>query len=329
MDYRKQAKQFIDAGFSVIPVNETKQPAISRWGVFQITVMTNEEVDKHFKDCWGIALLCGGPWRVVALDFDLKYDLTETLFDRYKKEIPKELLKKMYVQTTMNKGYHFAFRAPATRLRGNEKLASRSTTAYERDQTYRDAFDDPNTRDKATKIANNDRSRVIVETRSGSKDVAGGYILVSPTPNYNKVYGKIQEITEEEYDLLMDTAKRFNEVRDLQKDKKANDNIDWEITPIDHYNEEGDIVQTLLDNGWGVVDETNKNIRFKRPGQTHSNSSAWFDKGRRTFVCYSTSCEFDTSKGYSPFGVYALLEHDNDFSSAYHALVNLEYGIKK
>src|SRR5690606_5045467 len=150
----------------------TKQPAISRWGVFQITAMTNEEVEKYFKDCWGIALLCGGKWRVVGLDFDLKYDLTGTLFNRFKKELPKELLKKMYVQTTMNKGYHFVFRAPNTRLRGNQKLASRATTPYERDETYRDAFDDPKTRDKATKIAHGDKSRVLIETRSGTKEVA-------------------------------------------------------------------------------------------------------------------------------------------------------------
>lgn len=329
-DYRAIAKQYIEAGYSVIPVNETKNPAIPMWGKYQVRSMSLEEVEKYFKKCWGIALVCGGPWKVVALDFDLKYDLTGTLFDRYKKDIPKELLKKMFVQTTMNGGYHFAFTAPSTRLRGNEKLASRRTTAYERDKTYREAFDDPAERDMATKIAYNDKSKVLIETRSGTDAVGGGYIVISPTPGYKKVWGKIQSISEEEYDVLDTVARKYNEVKELQVNNRSYDNTEWELDPIDHYNKEGDVVQILLDNGWKIVEGGSSKVeRFKRPGQTHSASSALFNKDSRILTCYSTSCEFETTKGYSPFGVYAMLEQDNDFTRAYRVIVGMGYGVPK
>ena len=329
-DFREEAKRYIEAGFSVIPVNERKNPSIPKWGLYQVRVMTDKEIEKYFSDCFGIALLCGGKWGVVAIDFDLKYDLTGNVYDRYKEIVPNELLKKMYVQTTKNQGYHFAFKAPNTRMFGNEKLASRQTTAYERDLTYKEAFNDPETRDKAYKIMYNDKSRVLIETRSGNKEAAGGYILVAPTEGYKRIFGKIQQISEEEYDILMDAARELNEVRDLHnKSKNYNFDNDWEISPFDDFNETGDIVQVLMDNGWVVIDENSRNVRFKRPGQVHSASSALYDKERRIFNCFSTSTEFDTGKGYNPIGVFAMLECDNDLSETYKKLIDLDYGKNK
>ena len=190
MNFIDTAKAYIKQGFSVIPVNSRKNPSIPKWGLYQVRPMTDSEIEKYFKDCYGIALLCGGKSRVVAIDFDLKYDLTGTLFNRYKELVPNKLLKKMYVQTTMNGGYHFVFKAPKSKLFGNEKLASRGTTPYERDKTYKAAFRDPETRDKATKVAYNDKSRVLIETRSGNEKAAGGYVLVYPTVGYKKCIWK-------------------------------------------------------------------------------------------------------------------------------------------
>jgi hypothetical protein len=329
-DFRDRAKKWIEKGYSVIPVNSRKNPSIPRWGVYQTRTMTNDEIEQYFKDTFGIALLCGGKWGVVGLDFDLKYDLTETLFERYKEIVPKEILKKMFVQKTKNDGYHFIFKAPASRMFSNQKLASRYTTAYERDRTYREAFADPETRDKATKIAHNDKSRILIETRSGSKEAAGGYVLISPTEGYSRVYGSIKTINEEEYDTLMNAARQLNEVRDLHsRSKNYNFETKWVVDPFEHYNEEGDIIELLIDNGWTVIEESGKNVRFKRPGQVHSNSSALYDKDRRIFNCFSTSTEFEPTKGYNPVSVFTMLECDNDFSLTYKKLVDLGYGINK
>ncbi|MCB1711945.1 MAG: bifunctional DNA primase/polymerase [Candidatus Riesia sp.] len=329
-DFRNLAKKIIDGGFSVIPVNSTKNPAIAKWGLFQVRPMNSSEIEKYFKDCYGIALLCGGKWRVVGLDFDLKYDLSGDLWDRFKAELPVAIGKKMRAQTTKNGGYHLIFKAPSTRMFGNEKLAARPTTPYERHQTYMAAFNDPETIDKATTIAHGDKSRILIETRSGTEDCAGGYVLIAPTEGYETLGGKIKELTEDEYDVVMELARSFNLVKGLEdKGKGHYFNEDWELHPYDHYNQEGDVLQLLYDNGWSSVgSDSGRNVRLRRPGQTHSKSSALFDKETRIFNCFSTSTEFDVTKGYNPVGVFSLLECDGDMGETYRELINLEYGIK-
>ena len=325
-DYREVARKYKESGFTVIPVTPRKNPTLHKWGIWQTRQMTDNEIDKHFKNCWGIALLTGNESAVICLDFDLKYCLRGDTMERYKELIPNYLLKKMYVQETMNGGIHFAFRVPENCLGNNAKLAARGTTAYERHQTYIDAFNSEDTREKATKIANNDRSRIIIETRD-----SGGYFLISPTPGYKRVYGKINLISEEEYNLLINAAISLNEVRDLYiKDKNykfAED--EWKVNPFDDYNLNADVVQLLVDNGWEIIFETPRNVRFKRPGGAHSASSALFDKESRIFNVFSTSTSFDVNRGYNAVGVYAELECDNDMSLCFARLIELEYGTKK
>ena len=119
----------------------------------------------------------------------------------------------------------------------------------------------------------------------------------------------------------------MNEVRDLHtKEKNYSFDSEWETTPFNHYSAEGDVVQLLVDSGWVIIEENSRNVRFKRPGQVHSSSSALFDKESRIFNCFSTSTEFDTTKGYNPVHVFTLLECDNDLSEAWKRLIDLDYG---
>ena len=157
---------------------------------------------------------------------------------------------------------------PKSRLFGNEKFASRKTNKYERDAKYKELYKDPKVEDPI-KIANNFKYLVLLESRSGSSENCGGYILMPPTESYEYVYGKINEITEEEYDLLVETLRSFNEVSELSyKDKSSYDNSNWEIDPWEDYNERGDVINLLVSNGWEIVSESSKTIRFKRPGGT-------------------------------------------------------------
>ena len=166
-DYTKITKEFIDKGIWVIPCTRTKQPAIKNWTIFQERPMTEKEIDRFFKNCFGIAVLTGGTPRLFVLDIDLKYSLSHDFYERLKDRTPNDILKKAYVQMTTSGGYHFMFKAPKTRLNGNQKWANRYTTAFERHRTYMDLYEDPKTMDIASKVADNDRSRVILETRSG------------------------------------------------------------------------------------------------------------------------------------------------------------------
>lgn len=323
------AQNYINHGYSVIPCSDQKLPTIGNWARYQNRAMTSEECEKYFEGAKNIALLCGGPWRVVALDADMKYDLSKDMWERFKNSVPKEILKKLMCQTTKNGGYHLVFKAPATRMFGNEKLASRYTTAYEKHITYMEAFENPDTRDKALKIAVNDSSRILFETRSGTAANAGGYILISPSKGYVKQYGKIQEITEEEYDTLMSAARSFNEVKIVEPMKELDYNVKWKKSPFEHYNEEGDIAQLLVDHGWTIVPKSKaNNLRFLRPGKTHSENSAMLDQRTRIFNIFSTSTAFDVSKGYNGSGVFTVLECDGDAKLAYKKLVELGFGIR-
>lgn len=325
------AKQYSHHGFSVIPVSPTtKNPTIGDWIKFQTRPMTDIECEKYFKGATGIALLCGGKKRVFALDFDTKYDLSGDLWERYKEMIPVEILKKLMCQKTQSGGYHLLAMIPESRIRGNEKLASRYTTAYEKHQTYLDSYRAPKTRDKALKVASNDKYRVLVETRGGTPTACGGYVLMAPTKGYEFVYGKIQEITEEEYDILVEAAKSLNEIAEVKKDLRTEAyKNDWKVNPFDHYNEEGEVVDLLVENGWDIVGNTRgRSIRLRRPGQTHSKSSALFDTETRVFNCFSSSTMFECDKGYTASSLFIELECDGDTSEAYKKLIEKGYGIK-
>lgn len=328
-DFREIAKQYIDNGLWVIPVSKMKQPSISNWKDLQTRPMTDAEINKSFKRCHGMALLMGGPPRLFAVDFDLKYSLNPNLFEEIKEKVPIEILQKAYVQKTKNNGFHWIYRVPVSRLVGNKKFANRYTTAYEKHLIYLDYYSDPKTRDVAIKTANNHKSLVLLESRSGSEERCGGYVLMTPTEGYEHVYGdKINELTEEEFDVLEEVLRSFNEVKELgEVDKRLYDNSEWKLTPWDDYNERGDIIELLGESGWTIIDQSSKNIRFKRPGAT-SGSSALFDKDTRIFNCFSTSTSLSVDKGYNLSGLYTELECDGDSKLAYHNLISMDFGIK-
>lgn len=331
-DFRKIAKEYIKNNLWVIPINKNKRPALKDWTQFQTRPMTENEIDKYFKLCHGIALLCGGPTRVELLDWDLKYDLSGDFYDRVRKDIPVELQKKMFVQATRNKGYHWLYKIPIENSKPNQKLANRYTTPNEKHQVYMESYKNPKTRDKALKIASTDINRVLAETRGGTFDKCGGYGLVAPTEGYKVIYkpeGGLQEITKEEHDFLHSTIRSYNEVIELDHQrKKRYDDTDWEIDPFEDYNDRGDTLDLLYECGWEEVGASGNNVRLKRPG-ANSGSSGLFDIGTGVFNCFSTSTPFDPNKGYNPSSVFRILECEGDPSLTYKKLVDLGYGTKK
>lgn len=313
------AKSYSKAGFSVIPINQDKNPAIRSWQEFQNRPMTEQECEEHFKRCHGFALLGGTQKNITFLDFDLKYSLTSDFFDRYKALIPNELLSKMYVQKTRNNGFHFAFMCD--KVENNQKLASRYTTPFEKHETYLESFNNPKTRDKALRIASLDSVKVLIETRGN-----GGYCLMSPTKGYEHVYGKIQKISVEEYDLLLDSARSLSEVIEIKRDIKVDKYKEWKLSPFSDFNERFDTLSFLEENGWEIVGNSGKSTRLKRAGNPSSKSSALFDNDSRMLNCFSTSTLLETNRGYTPTDLFALFECDNDLSVAFKRIIDMGYG---
>lgn len=317
-------------GLQFIPVNNKKIPTVKEW---------QTSAKKHnLSNTAGVGLVCGHLSEgIEVIDIDLKYDITGTLYENYKRlihEIDKELLQKLVVQKTRSGGYHFIYRC--SKIEGNLKLANRPTTEDERRKTYDETYkaellknpDDKKAKEVAQKASDNDKVRVLFETRG-----EGGYIMCYPSEGYEIVHGDyygIREITPEQRDILHGVARQFNQVFDeVQVPRKQNVPKTKGLSPFDDYNQRGDVISLLEQYGWKIVKQKGNKTIFLRPGQTTSQSSGNFDHDKNWFSVFTTSTEFDPQKAYLPYAVFATLECKKDFSIAAKRLMEMGYGDKE
>jgi len=300
-------ESYVNAGLHLIPLQPDKSPV--RGWKWKDIVPTAEDLQGMPGDFIGMA--CGDGIEVI--DFDLKYDPTGKLFDEYCDMVEvfdSKLLKKSVVQKTMNNGYHFIYRCEE--IEGNKKLARRMATPSE-------LSEDPM-----------DKLRVLIETRG-----QGGYIAIYPSPGYSLIQGKFNRIpilTVKERKVLLDAAKAFDSIpiadpgqKKVERDRKS----EWTggKSPFDDYNERGDVLEVLFSRGWSEAGHVGENIMLKRPGSANRHG-ATFHTGRRVLYVFSSSSEFDQNKGYSPVGVYAKLNHNDDYSAAAKSLIDAGFGEK-
>lgn len=316
------------SGLQFMPVKANKLPIIKGWQHSQ---------EKHdLSNCEAVGLVCGvlsGGLEVI--DVDVKYDLTGKLFDNYKRlihEIDQNLLKKLVIQKTKSGGYHIIYRC--SKIEGNLKLANRTTTDEEKNQTYEETYraelkkstDDNKAKEIASKAKKNDKVRVLLETRG-----EGGYIMCYPSKGYELVYGDfygINEITPDERDIIHGVARQFNQVLDEQSIPKSLSKKRDGLSPFDDYNERGDVVSLLENHGWKIVGQKGVKTIFLRPGQTTSQSSGNYDSEKNWFSVFTTSTEFEPQKAYLPYAVFATLECNGDFTLAAKKLTDLGFGEK-
>jgi len=314
-------------GLQFVAVNAFKRPIVKEW---QYTIKKYD-----LTDVVGVGLVCGTPsGNVECLDIDLKYSLDPKLFDKYKKLVHSaddKLLNKLVVQKTKSGGYHLIYRC--SKIGGNIKLANRPTTEEERADTYKRTYDkeileskpDDIAKKIAEKAAKNDKVRVLFETRG-----IGGQFVCHPTEGYEFVHGDlygINEITPEEREIVLGAAMQFNEVvNEVVVPKQSYQNKIKGVSPFEDYNQRGDVVGLLQNNGWKVVAQKGSKTVFLRPGQTTSQSSGNYDHDKKWFSVFTTSTEFEPQHAYLPYAVYAILECNKDFSEASKKLYESGYG---
>ena len=314
-------------GLQFIPVNAMKQPIVKDW--------QNSTQKYDLSNCIAVGMVCGKPsGNVEVIDIDEKYSLDGKLFENYKRlihEIDSSLLSKLVVQKTKNGGYHFIFRCSV--IGGNSKLANRQTTDEEKADTYKKVYegellkgkDDTGAKEVAQKSKINDKVRVLIETRG-----IGGQIVCYPSVGYSLIHGdfySINEITPEERDVLMGIARQFNEVMDLVIVPSKSDIKKVKgLSAFDDYNNRGDVVALLQNNGWKTVKTQGAKTIFLRPGQVSSQTSGNYDNNKKWFSVFTTSSEFEPEKAYLPYAVFAVLECNKDFSAASKKLYEMGYG---
>jgi hypothetical protein len=294
-------------GLNVIAVDKSKK-AIYSWKEFTIDKISTAHLTEQINNdkAAGIAVICGAiSGGLEVIDFDLKYDLTGTLMQRYKALVPAEIIKKLRIVRTKSGGFHFYYRCEV--IEGNKKLASRPPTPEEKKDT-------PHL-----------KQLVLIETRGEN-----GYVVAPPSDGYEVVQpNDIPLLTIEERDILLDAARSFMEVHTEERARFTSTGTQFVISPFDDYNNKADTVALLLRNGWTVDEENATKVFLKRPGNTSAKNSGNYHKEKKLFYVWTTSTEFYPEKAYSPAAVYATLMHNGDFSEASKQLIREGYGTRK
>lgn len=306
------ARKSVDKGISVIPITKDKIPK-GAWTKYQTSLMTKEDIRNNFIGDTYVGWVTGYN-NLFLLDIDEKYSLpNDSIREKILPKIPTELKKKMLHVRTRSGGDHLWYRIPKESMKTNRPLAKRNTTFEEKSVTYYKEISKGKSEEEAQKIALNDKSRVLIETRE-----QGGMGASYITEGYEVVEGTVGELTEDEHNLIIGLSRRECEYYYPEPEKIDREYISENLW--DTYNKTVDFGSLIERNGWEKVGETVDRILYKRPGGTKAKLSANFNKSLRLFKVFSTSTCFETNKGYTPVSVFMMLECNNNSREAYSKL---------
>lgn len=292
-------RKYTEAGLCALPaVRAAKRPATGSWTTWRQRLPTTTEVSAWFANPVDAVCILTGTisGNLECLDFDQHGEL----FDAWSKAIPAELLSRLFTERTPSGGYHAVYRSTEP-VEGNRKLAQGER---------------------------NGKLATLIETRG-----EGGLFLCAPTEGYVALQGSLDmvpEITPEERDLLLSAAVALNEREYDDKTTHSTaafpDATDFDVRPGDDFNARGDIRPYLQNHGWNFSHRQGDNEYWTRPGKKVSDGhSASFD-GKTLYVFSSSAAPFEPGRAYTPFQVYALLEHDGDFRQAAASLLDRGFG---
>ncbi|MBI1374081.1 MAG: AAA family ATPase [Phycisphaera sp.] len=297
MHLRDTAILYQQAGLAVLPARRAeKRPAVGSWKQYRDRPPTADEVSAWFANNHdALCVLCGrASLNTEIIDFDAAGELFAAWWDR----IPPELRDRLVVEQTPSGGYHVIYRSEAE-ICGNLKLAQR-----------------------------HDGQKVVtlIETRG-----EGGLFLCAPTSGYELIQGDLCDLpvlTEAERDTLLQAAWELNEFVPPAIDG-PNHGVhstplgETAVRPGDDFNTRGDVRAVLERCGWSCV-RGGENEYWRRPGKSHGWSGTL--KDGVFYVFSANAAPFEPNRAYSPFAVYAHLEHGGDYTRAASALRSQGYG---
>jgi len=308
------AMNFLKSRLSVIPVHpKTKKPILSEWASFIKIPMSSEIAQKT---SWpGVGIIAGKvSENLECLDFDYNATLFKPWSEIVEIEAPG-LVKRLLHQSTQNGGKHIPYRCSDAVIPGNRKLASGKIVVagpgeHEFQGKIHKAFQEAG----LWYI-----SPCFIETRG-----EGGYFLASPTPGYkilNGSFSDILEITGPERDILLRAAKALDMNVKPVKEPHSKSNGD---RPGDNYNNDGNVQALLSKHGWKMAGSKGDFDHYTRPGKDKGISASLIN-GRIFNVFTSNAYPLEDTKAYSPFSLYAALEHNGDYEAAARELGRLGF----
>lgn len=311
------ATAYVRAGLCALPARiAQKRPTVPSWKIYQGRLPFQAEIDRWFAGADAVCLVCGAvSGNLEMLDFDLAGEAFEA-WHQAVEAANAGLLARLVIEQSPSGGWHVIYRCESP-INGNLKLAQKRQTV--------DGPDEVTIAGKAYR-PRQDAAGVwhvvltLIETRG-----EGGLFLCAPTPGYELFqcgFDKLPVLTEDERKLLLEAAWALNqclpEIATPPVLASAGDG-----RPGDDFNERGDIRAVLQRHGWTLA-QAGDNEYWRRPGKTCGWSATLKDNS--FYVFSSSAAPFEQNQAYSPFSVYAMLEHGGDFEAAASALRGQGFG---
>lgn len=315
------ARRAREADLCVLPAKrKDKRPAIPKWKHYQQQLPSKDDVDRWFKkSCEAMCIVCGAvSGNLEVIDFDLGGEAFEP-WSRAAESIAPDLLDRLVVESTPSGGFHVAYRCTEP-VAGNTKLAQRRIEVDSSDPMDIGGKQFVPRQESSGKWV---VTLVLIETRG-----EGGLFLCAPSDGYRLLVGdlcNLPVISAEEREILLDCARALDEMPkpivggSPIRTRDATDTL----RPGDDFNQRGDPRPILIKHGWTLI-VPGENEHWCRPGKDRGTSATL--KNGVLYVFSTNAAPFDAEKGYSPFAVYTLLEHNGDFTAAASALRAEGYG---
>jgi len=334
---QKTAKAWAAAGLSVVPIRAdgSKAPAIETWAELQGRILTNDEIDQHFKPGLGIAIIAGEiSGNLEFLDFDVPKDkqgnrISDCIFDAWLDCLDVDLFELVGTMPTVRTpggGVHLYYRCEY--LEGNKKLAMQ--------------VNPPGTIPPKSTIA---------ETRG-----RGGYVLAPGCPpechptkkTYELVAGSfagegdgdgVPTITADQRAKLFASIRSFDQSDLAQKDARRKDPSLHPVAqregnrPGDDYNRRAKWENILEPQGWTFAYHRRHDGAecWRRPGKPDRergiSATVRNIEGIELFHSFSSNSDpLPHDESITKFTAYTLFHHNGDYEAAARELGKQGYG---
>lgn len=315
---KQTAIKYLASGLCALPANvaEKRPVGLSSWSEFQNHLPTREQLEDWYLDqrADGVCVIGGAvSAHLETIDFDLMAEFFSVWRDLVESQA-RGLVSRLLIERSQSGGKHVIYRCP-NGVGGSVKLAQREIECGSGEKyLYNGKEITPQLRvDKW--IA----TLTFIETKA-----EGGVFLCFPSPGYIIEQGSfdaIPTVTAEEREIMISAAKLLNEVVRKVVDYSTSSPVG--DRPGDEFNRRGDVRPFLEDKGWVLVRNGGAEY-WRRPGKGRGWSARFKDGLFCVYTC--NAAPFEEKAGYSPFRVYALLEHGGDFAAAAKALADQGYG---
>lgn len=312
------ARGYLASGLCVLPaerIGNIKRP-VGSWTRYQSQLLTAAEIATKFPAtvdhiCIATGAISG---QLEVIDFDMAGEAFEPWRGAIDLAAPG-LRDRLVIESSPSGGRHVFYRCQAP-VGKSVKLAQRRIDA--------DGPGEIQVCGKSYKPRKDERGgwHVIVttiETR-GERSVC----LCAPSPGYELIQGDLTEIptiTPSERDAIIRVAWELSEIK--AKPVEGPRLVHEKDRPGDDFNERGDVRDVLVRAGW-TLEHEGANEHWRRPGKSAGTSATLRD---RVFYVFSSNAPpFEPMEAYSPFAVFALLEHGGNWSAAAAALRASGYG---